>query len=87
MNKAILMSLYLFLISIIAGCASTGSYTASGEKITNIQESLSQGEIRLTCGTPIVLSLGRKADENEILIRKRTMEKFSNFSLSLRFSL
>ena len=32
------------------GCATTGSYTLSGEKIIDVKASLKKGDIRLTCG-------------------------------------
>ena len=45
-----IIKFYIILIFIaLAGCASTGSYTPEGNRITNVEEAFKNGKVRLTC--------------------------------------
>lgn len=84
MNRAITMIAYT-LIPIIAGCASTGSHTSSGREITNIQESLSKGEIRLTCDIACSGSWGAKRKEMKSLYENELWEDLASTVARLGF--
>lgn len=84
MNRAITMIAYT-LIPIIAGCASTGSHTSSGREIANIQESLSKGEIRLTCDTACSGSWGAKRKEMKSLYENELWEDLASTVARLGF--
>jgi len=66
MNRARILLAY-FITSITIGCASTGSYTTSGQRIIDIQQVLSNGDIRLTCDTSCSGSWGAKRNEMKSL--------------------
>lgn len=84
MSRTIKLIAYT-LIPIIAGCASTGSHTSSGKEITNIQESLSKGEIRLTCDTACSGSWGAKRKEMKSLYENELWEDLATTVARLGF--
>lgn len=77
MSRVINLIIYA-LVLIIAGCASRGSHTINGNKITNIQESLSKGEIRLTCNTACSYTWGANRREMKLLYENELWEDLAS---------
>ena len=55
------------IVLFVAGCASRGSYTDSGERITNVNSSLATGDIRLKCKVLCSSAWGLKRAQARIL--------------------
>ncbi|WP_428354274.1 hypothetical protein [Methyloprofundus sp.] len=62
-NKRLQSILILSFITMLVGCASTGSVTSTGDSISNIESAFKKGNVRLTCGISCSGSYGAKRNE------------------------